>query len=69
MSSAHIILEFTKKEKLTKQIINECAMICKEHSKCKSYPSARVIYTDVKNVSKAGDIGSVYTKKTNLVII
>jgi predicted ribosome quality control (RQC) complex YloA/Tae2 family protein len=67
--SAHIILKLGKKEKLSKQLINECAMICKNHSKYKNYPSIKIIYTDIKNISKGEDIGSVYTKKEELVII
>lgn len=69
--SPHVILK-TNKTKLAdidKKIIFLCGAECKNRSKLKSVKNTYVIYTEIKNVSKAEDIGSVYTKKTKRVCI
>src|SRR3990167_11422134 len=61
LSSPHIILhipENMKARKIPKQAINKCAILCKMHSKYKDINRVSVIYTETKNVSKAGKIGS-----------
>lgn len=64
-SSSHVILRLEdKKEKPTKQLLMECASICKEHSKYKNHPDIKICYTTIDNVSKGETVGSVYTKRT-----
>lgn len=68
--SPHVILKIPDNGKnINKQTILYCAMICKENSKFSGHKKISVIYTEKKNVSKGQDVGSVYTKKTNKVVI
>ena len=72
LSSPHIILhipENMKARKIPKQAINKCAILCKMHSKYKDINRVSVIYTETKNVSKAGKIGSVFTKKITSIVV
>lgn len=75
MASPHVILEMPKqdknkstkvgeKNKIHPAIIFKCSVLCKENSKFKNQKLVSVIYTEIKNVTKAERVGSVYTKKT-----
>ena len=66
--SSHVVLSipegFTYKD-LLKQTLVHCGNECKKHSPLKnSGEKVDVIYTEIKNVSKADTIGSVHTKNT-----
>jgi predicted ribosome quality control (RQC) complex YloA/Tae2 family protein len=75
--SSHVILKISnldkKSKKVSKQTLIHCAQQCKLHSKFSEISSnkhkIKVIYTEVKNVSKADKVGSVYTKKTDSLLI
>lgn len=72
MPSPHVILKIPEKfvlKKIPKQIIFQCANLCKSHSKYCNIKKVSVIYTEIKNISKGEIVGSVYTKKTSEVII
>jgi predicted ribosome quality control (RQC) complex YloA/Tae2 family protein len=69
--SAHVILRMPEKmtlKKMSKQTLIHCAVQCKLHSKFSNISTKnkmKVIYTEIKNVSKADKPGAVYTKKEN----
>lgn len=67
--SCHVILRvpdnFTIK-KVSKQTLINCASRCKLHSKFANMSGKiKIIYTEIKNVSKADKVGAVNTKKNN----
>ena len=78
MSSPHVVLEIIpqieicddilakkyKKNKIHPAIIFKCSILCKEYSKFKCEKNIPVIYTEIKNITKADKVGSVYAKKT-----
>lgn len=66
--SSHVILCIPESNnKINKQTILYCASICKQHSKFSNHKNIPIIYTEIKNISKGIDIGSVYTKKIKRV--
>jgi predicted ribosome quality control (RQC) complex YloA/Tae2 family protein len=69
--SPHIILKTngTKLNKIEKKVIRACALKCKEYSKFVNMRKITVIYTEIKNVSKADKIGSVHTKNLRSIVI
>ena len=71
--SAHIILRMNNLaiKKLSKQTLIHCAVECKMHSKFSNTTKQRlhVIYTEIKNVSKAQNVGAVYTKNENYLLL
>jgi predicted ribosome quality control (RQC) complex YloA/Tae2 family protein len=67
--SPHVILIVPKKIKVHKQTILYCGMICKNNSKYNNNKNVSIIYTEIKNITKGEDIGSVITKKTNKIFI
>jgi len=70
MPSSHVVLSIPSNiKKVSKQTINKCALLCKEHSKMANYKNIKVIYTDIRNIKKSTEIGSVITKKTTTIII
>lgn len=70
--STHIILK-TNGEKLKtidKQIIFICACECKNRTNIKDTKKGdkiKVIYTEIKNIKKGIEVGSVYSKKTKSI--
>jgi predicted ribosome quality control (RQC) complex YloA/Tae2 family protein len=65
ISSCHIVLEIGNRKKTPhKSVVNQCASLCKDRSKAANMKSVKVIYTEIKNVKKADNPGSVYTKNT-----
>ena|ERR1700744_1475363 len=68
--SCHVILRLPdKKTKVNKQSLIHCAALCKENSKYKDHKKITVIYTEIKNISKGEDVGSVFTKRVNRIIV
>jgi len=67
--SAHVILRTGNQTNIPKQVIQECAMLCKNGSKLKNNRYVKVIYTMIRNVKKAEDVGSVTTKCTTTITI
>jgi predicted ribosome quality control (RQC) complex YloA/Tae2 family protein len=72
--SAHVILrtENLPIKKISRHILIHCGIQCRLHSKWAniSYKQkVKVIYTEIKNVSKADNPGAVYTKKENYLSI
>lgn len=66
-SSPYVIID---SKDPSKKIINYGACLCKQHSKYNNLKKIKVIYTNVKNVTKADKIGSVIIKgKTKEIII
>jgi predicted ribosome quality control (RQC) complex YloA/Tae2 family protein len=59
LPSCHVVLKNDGKNKLHKSVIKYCANICKEGSKQKHAKNVRIIYTEIKNVKKGKDVGSV----------
>lgn len=64
--SPHVVLKIPDnlKKKVHKQTILYCGMICKQYSKYDNHKNISIIYTEIKNVTKGKEIGSVFTKKT-----
>jgi len=75
--SAHVILRLSQEDKLTvkriaKQTLIHCAQQCKLHSKFADISAKnkmKVIYTEIKNVTKADKPGSVFTKKEQYLYV
>lgn len=69
--SPHVILKTggVKLKEIEKNVIKICAMHCKEHSKFANIRKITVIYTEIKNVSKANKVGAVYTKNIHHIVI
>jgi predicted ribosome quality control (RQC) complex YloA/Tae2 family protein len=69
--SPHIILKTNglKLNKIEKNVIKACALKCKEYSKFANIRKITIIYTEIKNVSKADKIGAVYTKNLRSIVI
>jgi|688.fasta_scaffold202053_3 predicted ribosome quality control (RQC) complex YloA/Tae2 family protein len=69
--SPHVILktEGIKLEDIDKHIIFMCSVECKNRSKLKLQKNVYVIYTQIKNVAKADEVGSVHTKKIKRICI
>lgn len=69
VSSCHVVLKMNDLtlEQLSKQTILHCA------SKCKASKHANlnmnVIYTEIKNISKAQVVGSVYVKNERIISV
>jgi predicted ribosome quality control (RQC) complex YloA/Tae2 family protein len=71
-SSPYVILLMSKNETISdipNEVIKYCGLLCKENSKYKNLNNLSVIYTEIKNLTKGKEIGSVITKKTKKIII
>lgn len=60
LPSCHVICNDVSK-------VQQCALLCKQHSKYKNFTSIKVAYTQVKNLSKGKEIGSVIYKSKRKV--
>jgi predicted ribosome quality control (RQC) complex YloA/Tae2 family protein len=70
LSSCHIVIKITEEYPITKQIIYYCASLCKENTKYKNYKKVKVMYTEIKNVTRTKTKGMVNCKgKYNTVTI
>lgn len=67
--SSHVVINIPEKTKISNNTIKYAAVLCKEHSKLSNLKKVTVIYTNIKNVSKADKPGSVYTKKITKIIV
>ncbi len=67
--SPHVIIKLHDIEKYNKQSIFFAASLCKSKSKYKNNKEIKAIYTEIKNVTKAEELGSVTTKKTKEIKI
>jgi predicted ribosome quality control (RQC) complex YloA/Tae2 family protein len=70
--SAHVILknpDDTPIKKIPKSVIKRCACLCKTHSKQASVEHVKIIYTQIKNVSKADIVGSVHVINKKSIVI
>uniref|UniRef100_A0A6C0EBF0 NFACT RNA-binding domain-containing protein n=1 Tax=viral metagenome TaxID=1070528 RepID=A0A6C0EBF0_9ZZZZ len=63
--SPHVVLKTQGKKmcNIDKKIIYYCACVCKENSKFAKMNTVKMIYTEIKNVTKGEEVGSVHTKK------
>lgn len=70
MPSSHIILQTQETiREIPKQVITRCACLCKAHSSAKSLKKCKIIYTQIKNVTKTDIVGQVTTTNTKKIII
>ena len=72
MASPHgiLFLRHINSDKISKNILLECAEKIKENSKAKSFRKVTVIYTLRKNIKKTSTPGKVILKKkTNKIIV
>lgn len=66
--SPHVIVVINDpKIKTPKSVLKYAAELCHEHSKYKLIKKVKVIWTEIKNVSKADKVGAVHTKKTRTI--
>ena len=65
----HMISDNNILKNIPKKIIIECAILCKENSKYKNNQKVSIIYTQIKNIVKGEDVGSVITKKLEKIIV
>lgn len=66
--SPHVVIE-TRNKKVCDETIYYAGELCKEHSKLKDEENIRVIYTEIKYVTKTKKLGSVITRNTRRIII
>ena len=69
--SSHVVIHVLgkKKKDLDRKTIKYAALLCKQNSKMKSEKKVEVIYTQIKNVEKTEDVGSVVTSNTSVIKI
>lgn len=67
--SPHVIIYVPPKSKISKQTIKYAASLCKSNSKFKGNNQVAIIYTQMKNISKGDQVGSVFLKKRTQKII
>lgn len=66
--SCHVVLSVGDyKKKPHQTVIKHCAALCKDGSKLKYNRKVTIIYTQIKNVKKAGKPGSVTTTSTQTI--
>jgi predicted ribosome quality control (RQC) complex YloA/Tae2 family protein len=65
--SCHIIVETDTDIHI--DTIKYCAKLCKLHSKKHNDKNIGVIYTQIKNIKKSKQIGSVIAKNTKIIFI
>lgn len=63
--SSHVIINLQNINscdfiRANKNIIQECALICKSKSKAKDEKKVKIIYTTISNIKKGKDVGSVH---------
>lgn len=69
--SPHGVLEVptdTNIKKIPKSIILQCANKCKSRSKYKNMKT-KIVYTEIKNISKGTAVGSVNIRKGNYLVL
>lgn len=68
-SSCHVILKTNNIDidKINKRLLYLSAVQCKMNSKSKKNNNVEIIYTQIKNIKKSDEIGSVTTKKTKTI--
>ena len=59
-SSPYVILEVKNFDIIPPDVITECAKLCNNKSKEKQSTNVSIIYTNVGNLKKGDNIGSVY---------
>ena len=69
MPSSHVIIHSCDKKEIMKDLIYQAAIMCKKHSKSSKVKNVNVIYTMIKNVKKANDIGSVTTTCVKRIVV
>ena len=71
LPSCHVILKTlnNKLKDFNKQTFIHCASICKVNSKYKFHKNIEVIYTCIKNIKKAEEVGSVSASNTRSIIL
>ena len=76
--SAHVILKISLLDppqtlkQISKQILIYCGSVCRTHSKFPSGSSKnkmKIVYTEVRNLKKGKEIGSVFTRKENFIYV
>lgn len=67
LPSPHVVLQNSLK--IPQNILQQTALLCKQHSKYKNFAKLSVIYTLVKNVKKASKVGSVTTSRTKSITV
>jgi len=71
--SAHVILSTNSLFELTdyhNQIISIASNYCKSYSKySKNLPKVKIVYTQIKNLKKGKEIGSVIISKPNYIYL
>ncbi len=56
-SSAYVVLSVVPTHTVPKPVIAYCAELCQAHSKMKHETKCRVMYTQIRNVSKGKHVG------------
>jgi predicted ribosome quality control (RQC) complex YloA/Tae2 family protein len=62
LPSTHIIISVDKDNPITKEMIDHCASLTKQHTKYRNVPIVKVIYTDIKNVEMLDKPGLVHIR-------
>lgn len=67
--SCHIILESSIEFPITNEMIVFCANLVKQNTKYKNIPKLKVIYCEIKNVTRTKELGKVIVKQSKNIII
>lgn len=74
VSSCHVVAllpkDLTLEKKELNQIIKEGALLCKmSTNKISNLNNVPIIYTEIKNVTKTKEKGTVLTKNTKIIVV
>lgn len=72
LSSCHVIAKVVGKKidrKNVSKIVKQGALICKQHSKCRSEKNVHVMFSKVKNLTKTKTVGAVNLKTYKLIVV
>ncbi len=67
LPSCHVVIQQSKKHKVTKEMILYCAELVKLNTKYKNYNRLQVDYTEIKNITRTKTPGTVTFKSRNRV--
>jgi predicted ribosome quality control (RQC) complex YloA/Tae2 family protein len=69
--SPHVILKTNNinKNKISKNVIKLCSCLCKQYSKFNNMNNISIIYTEIKNIVKGKEVGSVITNNIKKIKI
>ena len=66
--SCHVVFEPSIK-KINKKHIKDISLLCKQYSKFKNFRRIGVCYTELSNIKKDTEVGSVIVRKSEVIMV